>query len=186
MRRRMGPALLAIGLLAAAAAARAQLPQPEVTATSRPLRLLRSWEETVKGVGGREVARRVDVIFDYDKGVALEEYFDTAGRRTGGRYIKHILPAPSREEIDEAFDMVRSDAGMRKRMKSLGTELTGGFLVEEPRGKPCGPGTRCLLVIITSHDQASIIQRSVVDLVGRTIVYRNFEPVSGGAKGGVR
>lgn len=61
-----------------AAAARGSLPPSRITRTSRPVRLLRSWEEPVKSAAG-ESARRVDVIVDYATGQAWERFSSPAG-----------------------------------------------------------------------------------------------------------
>lgn len=183
MRRRalrMLPAALAALLAAAAVPAETQ---PAVTRTSRPVRLLRSWEETVKTRDGGEYARRVDVVFDYRKGVAHEYFYSQSGRPLGSRRITQILPAPSREEIAEAFAVVRADEEMQRILTRLSADLEGGFLVEEGRGRPCGPASRCLLVLAVSADHSGLVRRVVVDLARRTIPYRTFDPAHhGGVK----
>jgi len=172
----MGPALLAMGLLAAAVPASAQLAQSEVTATSRPLRLLRSWEETVKGTGGREVPRRVDVVFDYEKGVAYENFYTLDGIQTGRMTLGAGHPAPSRVEIREAYDVVRADPEFDRVFKRFKVVFEGGFVLNEDRGKPCGPGSRCLRVFLLSSDRAGTIRQVVVDLVKSQVAYDDYTP----------
>jgi hypothetical protein len=176
MRRRMGPAVLAMGLLAAAVPASAQLAQSEVTATSRPLRLLRSWEETVKGTGGREVARRVDVLFDYDKGVGYEAFYTLDGIQTGRMMLGAGHPSPSPVEIQEAYDVVRADPEFALLFKRFKVVFDGGFVLTEDRGKPCGPGSRCLRVFLLSSDRAGTIRQLVVDLTKQKVAYDDFLP----------
>ncbi|HWZ84634.1 MAG TPA: hypothetical protein VN032_00440 [Thermoanaerobaculia bacterium] len=175
-RRRMGPALLAMGLLAAAVPASAQLAQGDVTATSRPLRLLRSWEETVKGTGGREFARRVDVVFDYEKGVAYENFYTLDGIQTGRMTLGAGHPAPSQVEIQEAYDIVRADPEFELIFKRFHVVFEGGFVLLEEKGRPCGPGSRCLRVFLLSSDRAGTIRPLVVDLVKERVAYDDYVP----------
>lgn len=178
MRGRMLLALFALALLFAASPGLGQ-PQPAVTTTSRPVRLLRSWEETVKLADGREVARRVDVVFDYGRGVAYENFYRLDGIQTGGMTLGHGHPAPSQEEIQEAYDIVRADPEFERLFKRFRVVFEGGFILIEEKGKPCGPGSRCLRVFLLSSDRAGTIRQVVVDLVKQQLAYDDFAPESG-------
>lgn len=173
------PALLAAAAAGASAGAWALTPpvgsQAEITRTSRPVRLLRSWYETVK-VGDREVPRRVDVLFDYAKGVARQNSYDARGILRSSRIITQSLPAPSPEEIAEAFALVRGDASLASIFARFRVVTEGGFLLQEEPGMPCGPGARCLHVFLLSSDRAGLIRRVVVDLVSRSIPYPVYMP----------
>jgi hypothetical protein len=65
---------------------------------------------------------------------------------------------------------------MIKVMKRFNAVLDGGFLIEEGRGKACGPGARCLLVQVLSPDRSGLIRVMGVDLVKMNIPYRTFVP----------
>lgn len=173
MAKRVLPAFFALALLGAAASARAE---QAVTRTSRPLRLLRTWEEPVKTAGGYEYARRVELVFDYRKGVAYQNFYSTDGTQLGMKKIAQTLPSPSPEEIDEAFGMVRDEPDLARLFARFHPVLEGGFVLEEGRGKPCGPGARCLHVFLLSSDRAGLIERVVVDLARQKIAYRNYVP----------
>jgi hypothetical protein len=174
--KRMFPALLIVAALAPAAVASAA---EGVTRTSRPVRLLRTWSETVKTGAGRELPRRVEVVFDYGKGVARENYYNLAGRLVGSRKMTQNMPAPSPEEIAEAFSIVRADQEISPIFSRFRVVPEGGFLLQEDRGRPCGPGSRCLHVFLLSSDRAGLIRRVVVDLVKRDIPYRSYTPSMG-------
>jgi len=146
-----------------------------VTRTSRPVRLLRTWEETVK-VGEREYPRRVRLVFDYGKGVAREDFYDLHGVLRGSRVIKESMPAPSPEEIAEAFEIVRRDPALASLFARFAVVTEGGFLLQEDPGMPCGPGSRCLHVFLLSSDRSGLIRRLVVDLVSRSIPYPVYTP----------
>lgn len=178
MRRRMLSALLATGLLVAAAPSSAQSVRGEVTATSRPVRLLHSWSETVKGTGGRETPRRVEVLFDYDRGVGYEDFYALDGTQTGRLMLGAGHPSPSQVEIQEAFDVVRADPEFERIFRRFNVVFEGGFLLVEEKGLPCGPGSRCLRVFLLSSDRAGTIRQVVVDLVKQRVAYDDFTPDS--------
>lgn len=173
MARRVFPAIFALAVLAGAAPAEAE---QAVTRTSRPVRLLRTWEEPVKTASGHEFARRVDLVFDYRKGVAYQNFYSRDGLQLGRKKITQSLPSPSPEEIEEAFEMVRSQPDMARLFARFHPVLEGGFVLEEARNKPCGPGARCLHVFLLSSDRAGLIERVVVDLARQKIAYRNYVP----------
>ncbi len=173
--RRIAPLLLFLAALVPSAATAA------VTRTSRPVRLLRTWEETVKA-GGREFPRRVEVVFDYGQGVARENYYTLDGQLVGSKKITQNLPAPSPEEVAEAFALVQRDPDFAPIYTRFRVVPEGGFLLQEDRGKPCGPGSRCLHVFLLSSDRAGLIRRVVVDLVTGEIPYRSYNPAGGNGR----
>jgi hypothetical protein len=172
----MLPALLAIAPLLAASPGLGQGAEPAVTTTSRPLRLLRSWEETIKVADGGEVGRRVDVVFDYDRGVGYENFYRLDGTPMGGMTLGAGHPAPSPEEIQEAYDIVRADPEFELLFKRFRVIFEGGFILTEEKGRPCGPGSRCLRVFLLSSDRAGTIRQLVVDLVKQQVAYNDFTP----------
>lgn len=176
MRRRMLPALLAVAPLLSAVPGFGQGAQEEVTTTSRPVRLIRSWEETIKGADGRESARRVDVLFDYDRGVAWEAFFTPEGSPIGRMSLGLGHPSPSSVEIQEAYDIVRADPEFERLFKRFKVVFEGGFLLVEDKGRTCGPGSRCLRVFLLSSDRAGTIRQLVVDLTKQKVAYDDFAP----------
>jgi hypothetical protein len=149
--------------------------QGAVTRTSRPVRLLRSWSETVKAFG-RDYPRRVEVLFDYAKGVARENSYDSYGLLRSSRTMTQNMPAPSPEEIAEAFGIARRDPSLAPLFARFSVVTEGGFLLQEEEGMPCGPRTRCLHVFLLSSDRSGLIRRLVVDLVTRSIPYPVYMP----------
>ena len=166
------PTSVVLLLLAAAASALSQTP---VTRESRPVRLLRTWLEPVKTPAG-DVMHRVDVLYDYDRAAAFERVYGMDGRLIRDRRMVVNPPTPSPEEIAEAFGIVRADAELAKVIQRFSAQLEGGFLIEEGRRAACGPGARCLLVKLVSRDRSGLIRVTGVDLVTRSIPYRNFVP----------
>jgi hypothetical protein len=172
--------LICAGALLCASTAFPQNSGSEVTRTSRPVRLLRSWGETLKASGGREFQRRVDLVIDYSRGIASEISYTPDGRVYKTREIRQNLPVPSVEEIAEAKQLLLSDPGIAKIVARFSAVLEGGFVVEEANGLPCGPGSRCLQIQILSPDRSGLIRWTVVDLARLKLAYPVYMP--GGAR----
>ena len=175
MRRVSAPLLTVAATLLCAVTMQAQQPSSAVTESSRPVRLLRNWYDTIKTPNG-EIERRVDIIYDYSKAAAYERWYTMEGRMFFERKFVLNTPTPSDKEIEEAFDIVRKDPDLIPIMRRFRAVLDGGFLIEEGRGKACGPGARCLLVQILSPDRSGLIRVVGVDLVKMNIPYRTFVP----------
>ncbi|HEY1250415.1 MAG TPA: hypothetical protein VGH97_04450 [Thermoanaerobaculia bacterium] len=172
----LGTVVLAAGVSAAARAADlAKASGGGVTTTSRPVRLLRTWQETVK-VNGRDYPRTMRLVFDYAKGEAREESYDAHGILRVSRRYTQTLPVPSKEELAEAYDIVRGEPALASIFARFGVVLEGGFPYEESVGMPCGPGARCVHVLLLSADRAGLIRRVVVDLGSRTVPYLVYTP----------
>jgi hypothetical protein len=150
-----------------------------ITTTSRPVRLLRTWVEPVKTTSG-DSGRRVDVMVDYASGTAWEKFTSLSGAPLGTMPIAIGAPRPSPEEIDEAFDFTRQLPELAPTFRRFpNLVLEGGFILREPQGSPCGPGTRCLHVFLLSPDRAGLIRRIVVDLAHLRLAYKSYVPPSG-------
>jgi len=161
-------------LLAAGAALIAALGSGAATAADG-VRVLRAWDEDVE-VAGHAVRGRVELVFDYDQGLAFEQISDEKGqlvdRRPGPR-----IPTPSREEIDEAIAVVSADPTMGAVIEAHKAYVDGGFILDESAGKPCGPGSRCLQIFAFRIDAGEApLFRAVVDLTkngASSIVHRD-------------
>ncbi len=169
MRRALSSLALLLGLVAVATG------QTEPSLSSRPVRLLRSWYDSIKTPQG-DVPRRVDILYDYRRAAAFERTYTLDGRQISNRRIVVNPPTPSEQEIAEAFAIVRVDPEMARIIRRFRADLEGGFIIEEGRTKPCGPGSRCVLIQILSPDHSGLIRVAGVDLVRRRVVYRTFVP----------
>jgi hypothetical protein len=146
------------------------------------VRLLREYRDSVK-VDGREETRVVRLYFDYSAGTTRQTVQDTLGAVIEDRIIDG-QPRPTDEEIAEAIAIVRGDrilGGMLARVKAV---PDGGFLLQEPGGKACGPRTRCLQIFWLSPDRVGLVRHTVVDLVSQTIAYRAYRPPDENPNGG--
>ncbi len=179
-----GAALLA-ALLFAAGFARGDSPvrdsRREVTrdASGRPTgtRLLRSWRETVK-LGGRDEPRSVEIVYDYEAGVARRRIYAVDGALIADQPLAD-QPQPSPEEIADAVAVIRADAELGTLARRVSANFDGGFVLQEAAGKACGPGTRCLQIFMLSESRFGLHRRSAVDIRGERIARRNFHTADG-------
>jgi hypothetical protein len=143
--------------------------------TAKPparVRLLQEYRDSVK-VDGREETRHVQIFFDYNAGTTRQTVTSESGAVIEERLVDG-QPRPTDDEIAEAIAIVRADriiGGMVARVKAV---PDGGFLLQEPEGKACGPHTRCLQIFWLSPDRIGLVRNTVVDLVSQTIAYRSY------------
>lgn len=172
MLRALRPALPLLVLTAASFA-----PAHAAGVAAPRVRVLRAWDETIK-VDGQDVPRRVEIVFDYDRGEARQ-----VARLPGGQVeqmlLLHEQPAPTAEEFEEAVALLRADSMLGRVLSRTRGEPTGGFILEEASG-PCGPRTRCLQILVVTPRGYGLQRRVVVDLARRSIVYRAYTPSESG------
>jgi hypothetical protein len=147
---------------------------PAAAAPAPKQRVVRTWQDTIKTPAG-EVARRVEVVFDYATGVAHENAYDASGQPLSSIVLDR-QPRPSPEEIQDAIAIMRADASVGRILARTGAVPEGGFVLEEPAGSACGPRTRCLQILLLSPDRHGLQRRVVVDLTKRAIAYRAYVP----------
>ncbi len=175
MKRVSAPLLTVAAALLCVSTLRAQQLSSAINESSRPVRLLRNWYDTIKTPRG-EMSRRVDILYDYSKAAAFERWYTMEGRMFFERKFVLNTPTASDKEIEEAFEIVQTDPEMVPILRRFNAVLDGGFVIEEGRGKACGPGARCLLIQVLSPDRSGLIRAMGVDLVKRNIPYRAFVP----------
>ena len=138
-------------------------------------RVLRVWEETAK-VKGEDVRRRMEVVFNYDTGVAQQRAYDADGRLLSARTIAQ--PRPTAEEISEAIAIIERDPKLGRIVARAKPVYEGGFVLSEAPGFPCGPGTRCLqMQLLTGADRLGLLRWVVVDLTRQAVAYPSFGAV---------
>ena len=178
MKRSRAIALAVSGLaLSFAAADDGVLAQPpgDAQRTRRHEEVLRSWLDRVK-IDGHEEHRFVEIVFDYELGVARRLIYDAQDSLIYDGVLAG-QPRPTTAEIDEAFDTVRWDPEFGQLARSVNAIFDGGFLLREAAGKPCAPPARCLQVYMLSEDGHEELQRPIVELNPRgRIVYRDYPP----------
>lgn len=164
-----------VRMLVAVAVALAAAVGSGVASAADGVRVLRAWDEDVE-IAGHATRGRVELVFDYEQGLAFEQIYDGEGqlvdRRPGPR-----IPTPSREEIDDAIAVVSADPAMGAVIEAHKAYVDGGFILDESAGKPCGPRSRCLQIFAFRTDAGEVpLFRAVVDLTKNgesSIVYRD-------------
>jgi hypothetical protein len=151
-------------------------PPIATTAGEHRTRLLHSYMDTIKE-DGRDVERRVDVVFDYTEGIAHHLIYGLDGALISDVAITANQPQPSSEEIAEAQAVLMADPELSGIVQRTGAVFEGGFVLEEAAGA-CGPRTRCLQILLLSSDRYGLVRRVVVDLTKQGIAYSNYTPPS--------
>jgi hypothetical protein len=180
-RLRVGLALLVTcGLAGSAVAAETKAKE----AAGGRTRVLRSWPEDVTTAAGKVVSGRIDIVYDYDRGVATWLTLDDQGAVVGSKEMApgHGVPRPTPEEIAEAKDVVRSDVKLERILRATKATMEGGFLLDEAPGKACGPGSRCIQIQMVSADGYGLVRWVVVDLNKRQMAYSLYSPAAAGLK----
>jgi hypothetical protein len=173
--------LLLLAAVSSSAAFGADEAQPATSEWKSPrVRLIRSWPEPVT-VNGKTALGKVEILFDYDRGVAIEQLLAADGTvvQTNVRRKGEGAPRPTTQEIQEAMDFVRADPEFARIIEHADAQLQGGFILNEPAGKPCGPGTRCLQIKLNTSDGMGFIRWAVVDLTKNVFAYRSYMPSTG-------
>jgi hypothetical protein len=147
------------------------------------VRLIRSWPEPIT-LNGKTTLGHVEILFDYDQGVAIERLIDHEGKVVSTQVRKkgEGAPRPTPEEIQEAMDFVRADQELARIIDRAQAQLHGGFILNEPVGQPCEPGTRCIEVKVVTADGMGFIRWAVVDLTKQRFAYRSYMPSTGEGK----
>ena len=149
--------------------------QAGAPATQRHEEVLRSWLDHVK-IDGRDEARIVEIVFDYELGAARRRVYDAQDWLISDEVLAG-QPRATSTEIAEAFDTVLRDPELGQLARSANAIIDGGFLLREAPGEPCGPPARCLQVYLFTEDGHEELQRPIVDMNPRArIVYRDYQP----------
>ena len=146
---------------------------PAQAAAQRQPRVLRTWEDRVK-IDGRDQLRRVEIVFDYDSGVARRRVYDPQDQLLSDEVLPD-QPRPTLAEVAHAFDMVRRDPELGGQARRVNAKFDGGFLLPEAVDLPCGQPARCLQVFMLSESRRELKRRSVVDVGSRDrIAHRDY------------
>jgi hypothetical protein len=107
------------------------------------------------------------IIFSYTEGRAYRVLYDTTSNRVLQRELITGLPQPSQEEINEAYQLIRSDPPLG-RLLAEGNVLEGGFAVNGPPG--ASARDRFVQVQVLSPDRKHFVRIITVDLTTEKIV----------------
>jgi hypothetical protein len=123
MRVRCRSGALALAVLAGLAAPGLAGEKTAQSGSEGRQRVLRSWESTDK-VNGADVYRRMEVVFNYDSGVAQQRAYDAEGRLLSSRTVAQ--PRPTREEMAEAVAIIEKDPKLGRIVQRAKPVYEGG------------------------------------------------------------
>ena len=181
MRRDFAARAFAIASLLVAAPA---LAESGVNRTSRPVRLLRTWDETVKAPAAGSTC-------------GASRSCSTTGRASRRSELLRRRPPGlrhARHQAEAAEPVARGDRGgvvdrppgpgarPHRRAQERGARRAGSSS-RRARASRCGPGTRCLQIQLLSPDREGLVRWTVVDLVKREIAYPVYVPREPGRDG---
>jgi hypothetical protein len=105
------------------------------------------------------------VLFDHTAGEARRVMIDAASGEVLASEVLPGRPQSSREEVEEATQIIRRDPTLA-RMLDEGGILDGGFIVSDPAGSR----RRMIQLKLLTSDRLSLLQSITVDLTRRVIV----------------
>ncbi|MDX1530318.1 MAG: hypothetical protein R3362_02210 [Rhodothermales bacterium] len=152
----------------------AGLSASDALAQERAVRTIRSWEAPVK-VDGRTEMHRVEMAFDYDRGVTIRRVYGPGGDLLEEREVAG-QPAPNAEELAAARDLVAADPVLSDLLADTGATIEGGFLYNGDTVPACGPTSRCLQFDLIGPSRAESVRFVVVDLTTGEVVERDLHP----------
>ena len=87
-----------ISLICAAVLIACALASPAAAGDADAIRVLRSWDETVEVEAG-QVSGRMELVFDYDVGLAFHQIYDEGGQLIERRPAQRVQPRPLRKSM---------------------------------------------------------------------------------------
>jgi len=171
--------LAALGFAALAApAARAQ----SAAAPGPDARVLRAWSDPVKLDDGTTVVWHHAVTFDPATGETVRTTRLDDG--TVVARVPHRPLRPTADEIAEAHALILAHPEVAALARAAGAPVVdGGFLLVQPPGQPCGPGTRCVqfdVLELADPQHPARLRYVVVDLRAGRVVDADFQPARDG------
>jgi len=127
-------------------------------------------------IDGADKYFRIRYVWDYQQGVALYQRFamDGAGELLESTPVPALTLEPTTAEMDYAYALVRQDPQLGPLVNRADAQFQGGFSVRDPDNSDCGPGSRCVRVIVAGGADGEVaIAHAIVDLASRRIVDRD-------------
>ena len=156
----------------------ADLPSPVVDGDSQDFEgqlVTRRWHDVFKENGEhREVI--LEVGYDYGKKSPFRRQFDADGNLESEEFTWGVAIGATSEETNFAFELVKADPRLAKRLTRESIIMHGGFTFFNQNDPLCGIGSRCLHVFATDSSNNELLVQSLVDLISKKVVYPDFEP----------
>jgi hypothetical protein len=134
--------------------------------------LIREYVDSFKTAQGDEY-REVHLGWDYDKKSAVERQFDMNGNTISEEIVAALTLKASDAEMNYAYGLVKSDVRLADKVARPDAAFYGGFSLREANGA-CGPGSRCVHVMVSGGDGQESIVHAIVDLAARKIINHEY------------
>lgn len=132
----------------------------------RALRVTHGFIPAAADAAKAEEYRATIVLFDYTTGLATRYSLDPETGELLNQERVRGRPQPSEEEIEIATRIARQDPAFTE-FSSTSAQLTGGFVVDGPPGKPASH--RYIQMRLLSADLTRTVRVIIVDLTNETI-----------------
>jgi hypothetical protein len=146
-------------------------------------RVIHDASTEVKGPDGAPAVYRYTTIYDPVSGEYIRTVTDEATKEVLRREVtRQSVTAPSKEEDAFARAFIEADPEIAALIAGAEypVKVSGGFVLMQDEGLPCGPGTRCLqydvLEMLPDRRTATRIRYVIVDVRTGRFVTRNFDP----------
>lgn len=140
--------------------------------------VVRDYSEEAK-IDGRDVRRRVQYVWNYDRGVAQERIWTEGASEPVVRDDAHLALHATDAEMEFAYSIVRADPRLSARIP-IDTVFYGGFIYRSPQGEDCGEKSRCVHVFATRDSGRHMDVHAIVDLMQSRVVITDADPAMGG------
>lgn len=145
----------------------------ERTADGRELLLIREYYDDVKLPGGEE-RWRVQYLWDYANGVAVQRIFNNDGS------LQSLEPKPAltlnatEAELAFAIELVKHDVRIAPHLTADATYY-GGFSFREPDVEACNMRSRCVHVFAVRDEGQVRLVHAIVDLMTARVVIPDYD-----------
>ena len=145
----------------------------EKTADGRELLLIREYYDDVKLPGGEE-RWRVQYLWDYANGVAVQRIFNSDGS------VRSLEPKPAltlnatEGELAFAIALVERDARIAPHLTADATYY-GGFSFREPGVAACNMRSRCVHVFAVRDEGRVRLVHAIIDLMTVRVVIPDYD-----------
>jgi hypothetical protein len=130
-------------------------------------------------VKGKEVRRRIELAWDYDRGTAMRRTYDTAGKLLLTEDVPGAEMRLTPIEDERLKALVSGYPTLKDVVKQPGVVIWGGgFVMRKPGDRYCDRGTRCIYAILSKDGGFTPIVRAIVDLQRDRVVYPDYDAAS--------
>jgi hypothetical protein len=156
----------------AAPAILADIPHEADAAGDRVV-VVRDYVELQK-IDDRDQRRRVQYVWNYDRGITQRRVWDEAGTRYEVTDFTGMTLNATPEELAWMWKTLRADPRWSSVLVD-GLDYYGGFSVREPTG-PCQARSRCVHAIVMRDDGRERVLHGIFDLASGRLVDDDYDP----------